>query len=82
MIKKEIVVEKHQKAQNKLGTMFDEDFLMKEFNIQKEYIEGFIVYASENPKVMQALKEKNKTLVTFLLGGLAAEYNKFFVDAK
>lgn len=82
MIKKEIVVEKHQTAQRKLGNMFDEDFLIKEFNIQKEYIDGFIVYASENPKVKQALKEKNKTLVTFLLGELATEYNKFFANAK
>ncbi|CAM3535195.1 hypothetical protein [Flavobacterium saliperosum] len=82
MIKKEIVVEKHQTAQRKLGNMFDGDFLIKEFNIQKEYIDGFIVYASENPKVKQALKEKNKTLVTFLLGELATEYNKFFANAK
>jgi len=82
MIKKEIVVEKHQMAQRKLGNMFDEDFLMKEFNIQKEYIDGFIVYASENPKVKQALKEKNKTLVIFLLGELATEYNQFVANAK
>jgi len=82
MIKKEIVVETHQKAQNRLGNMFDEDFLMKEFKIQKDYIDGFIVYASENPKVKQALKEKNKTLVTFLLGELATAYNKIVVNAK
>lgn len=81
-LKKEIVVEKHQMAQTKLGNMFDEDFLIKEFDIKQEYIEGFIVYASENPKVVQALKEKNKTLVTFLLGELATEYNKLVTDAK
>lgn len=81
-LKKEIVVEKHQMTQTKLGNMFDEDFLIKEFDIKQEYIEGFIVYASENPKVVQALKEKNKTLVTFLLGELATEYNKLVVNAK
>jgi hypothetical protein len=82
MIKKEIVVEKYQMTQTKLDNMFDEDFLIKEFNISKEYVEGFIVYASENKKVVQALKEKNKTLVTFLLGELATEYNKFVANAK
>lgn len=81
-IRKEMVVEKHQMAQTKLGDMFDEDFLMKQFNISKEYLEGFVVYASENPKVKQALKEKNKTLVTFLLGELATAYNKFVADEK
>lgn len=81
-IRKEMVVEKHQMAQTKLGNMFEEDFIIKEFNIKKEYIEGFIVYASENPKVKQALKEKNKTLVTFLLGELATEYNAFIANAK
>lgn len=81
-IKKEIVVEKHQMTQTKLGNMLDEDFFIKELKIKKEYIDGFIVYASENPKVKQALKEKNKTLVTFLLGGLASEYNKLVNDAK
>lgn len=81
-IEKEIVVEKHQSAQTKLGNMFDEDFLMKEFNIQKEYLHGFIVFVSENPKVKQALKEKNKTLVIFLLGDLATEYNTLINNAK
>jgi len=81
-LKKEIVVEKHQMAQVKLGNMFDEDFLTKELNVKQEYLDGFIVYVSENPKVKQALKEKNKTLVTFLLGELAVEYNKMVADAK
>lgn len=81
-IRKEIVVEKYQRSQTKLGNMFSEDFLINEFNIEKEYLDGFIVYASENPKVAQALKEKNKTLVTFLLGGLATEYNKLVANTK
>lgn len=81
-LKKEIVVEKYQMTQTKLDNMFDEDFLIKEFSIKQENIEGFIVYASENPKVIQALKEKNKTLVTFLLGALATEYNKLTTNAK
>ncbi|WP_051369525.1 hypothetical protein [Flavobacterium cauense] len=81
-LKKEIVVEKHQMVQVKLGNMFDEDFLTKELNVKQEYLDGFIVYVSENPKVKQALKEKNKTLVTFLLGELAVEYNKMVADAK
>ncbi len=81
-IKKEIVVEKHQMAQVKLGNMFDEDFLIKELNVKQEYLDGFIVYVSENPKIKQALKERNKTLVAFLLGELAVEYNKMVADAK
>lgn len=82
MIKKEIVVERNQKVQNRLGNMYDEAFFIKELNIPQEYVEGFIVYAGENKRITAAVKDKNKTLTTFLLGEIATEYLKSIADEK
>ena len=75
-IKKEIVVEKNQLVQSKLGNMYDEEFIIREFNIPKEHVEGFVVFAAENKRVATAVKDKNKTLTTFILGELSTEYRK------
>ncbi|KGO88791.1 hypothetical protein [Flavobacterium suncheonense] len=82
MLKKEIAAERNKMIQERLGNMFDADYLMTEFKIPEDYIDGFVVFASENPKVAKAVKDKNKTLTTFLLGGLAETYNKMITDAK
>lgn len=82
MIKKEIVVEKHQMLQAKMFNMFDEDYLINELKIPTDYLEGFVVYASENKEVASAVKAKNRTLASYLLVGLAAKYNKMIADAK
>ncbi|MGX7667084.1 hypothetical protein [Flavobacterium pedocola] len=82
MIKKEIQVEKHQVVQAKLGNMFQAEYLISELHIPEEYIDGFVVYAAEQPKVMDAVKAKNKTLTLFHLGELALVYNAMLKDAK
>lgn len=82
MIKKEIVVERNQKVQNRLGNMYDEAFFINELNIPQDYVEGFIVYAGENKRIAAAVKDKNKTLTTFLLGEIATEYLKSIADEK
>ena len=82
MLKKEIAAERNKMIQERLGYMFDAEYLMTEFKIPEDYIDGFVVYASENEKVAKAVKDKNKTLTAFLLGGLADEFNKMLADGK
>lgn len=82
MLKKEIAAERNQLIQERLGYMFDAEYLRNEFKIPEDYIDGFVVYASENEKVAKAVKDKNKTLTAFLLGGLADEFNKMLADGK
>lgn len=62
--------------------MFDRDFFVEEYKIPEEYIDGFVVYASEKPKIMDAVKQKNALLTSFLLGELAVEYNKMITEKK
>jgi hypothetical protein len=39
-------------------------------------VPGFLVYASENPKVAQCLKDKNKDALRFALIDLAFQYKE------
>ncbi|MEW5674906.1 hypothetical protein ABGT15_01170 [Flavobacterium enshiense] len=82
MLKKEIQIEKYKMVQAKLGNMFEAEYLIREFDIPEDYIEGFVFFVAEKPKVMDAVKAKNKTLTLFLLGELAVEYKTMLQDAK
>lgn len=81
-LKKGVEIEKYQITQNKVFNMFDRDFFVEEYKIPEEYIDGFVVYASEKPKIMDAVKQKNALLTSFLLGELAVEYNKMITEKK
>jgi hypothetical protein len=39
-------------------------------------VDGFLFYIVENERYVRAMKDKNKTMATFLLSGLAVEYLK------
>lgn len=81
-LKKEIKIEQSELLQQQLSNMFPEDYFISNLKIHRDYIEGFKVFAAEKPMMLSAVKEKNKTLVTFLLSALATEYNKLVIDAK
>ncbi len=83
MLKKEVAAETQQNDTRTLRVIcLIAEYLMTEFKIPEDYIDGFVVYASENEKVAKAVKDKNKTLTAFLLGGLADEFNKMLADGK
>lgn len=81
-LKKNIVIEGIQKVQSKLLAMFDESYFINELKIPSDYVNGFVVYAAENDKITNAVSTKNKTLVKFLLGELAVDYNKMIKNEK
>ncbi|MCG2610733.1 hypothetical protein LZZ90_04350 [Flavobacterium sp. SM15] len=81
-LKKGVEIEKYQITQNKVFNMFDKEYFTEEYKIPEEYIDGFVVYASEKPKIMDAVKQKNKLLTAFLLGELAEEYKKMIAEKK
>ncbi|WP_136668550.1 hypothetical protein [Flavobacterium sp. H122] len=75
-LKKEAKIERNEFNLAKLKTTFPEDFYISTLSIPPDYIEGFLVYASENPKVVQCLKEKNKNVLRFALTDLAFQYKE------
>lgn len=81
-IKKEMVVEKQQSVHHRLSAMYPEEYLIQEFKIPAEQVEGFLVFASENKKIATAVRQRNKTLTTFLLADVAQDYLKRIADGK
>lgn len=75
-LKKELAVERKELLLLKLDEMYDEHFYGETLQIPQEYIKGFQIYALDNVKMVEAVKAKNKTLVTFLIGDIANEYKK------
>ena len=74
MLKKEVEVEKKEFVLQKIESMFERDFFIEKLKIPSEYVNGFWYYAAEDKKFVNALKDKNKAMATFVLGGLATQY--------
>ena len=74
MLKKEVVVEKNEKALVRLEYLFEENYFVEKLKIPQEYVKGFQYYAVENVDLQNALKAKNKTLAKFLMINLSKEY--------
>lgn len=76
MLKKEAEVEKKEFLLHKLNSLYEEDYYTEKLKIKKESIKGFQYYAIYDERFINALNSKNKLLATFLIGGLALEFNK------
>lgn len=74
MLKKELEVETRERLTAKLASMYEEEFYTKTLKIPSEYIKGFQIFVIDDASFVSALKSKNKTLTTFLLGELAEKY--------
>ena len=49
---------------------------MNVLKIPEDYVDGFLFYVIENERFVKAMKDKNKTMATFILSELAVEYLK------
>ena len=76
MLEKALVIEKKEMLQAKTTDYFEPAYFTETLKIPKEYVEGFLFYIAENAKYAQAMKDKNKTMATFILSELAAEFIK------
>lgn len=76
MLKKELVVERKELLQAKTSDYFERKYFIETLKIPDEYVDGFLFYIVENEKYVNAMKDKNKTMVTFVLSELAVEYLK------
>ena len=55
---------------------------MKDYNIPKEYVKGFVYYVMDNSDFARGIKEKNKTYTDFLLMTLSKDYLKLLANDK
>lgn len=76
MLKKELVVERKEILQAKTSDYFERKYFIETLKIPDEYVDDFLFYIVENEKFVNAMKDKNKTMATFVLSELAVDYIK------
>mgnify|MGYP006141999963 FL=1 len=76
MLKKELVIERKEMLQAKTSDYFERSYFVETLNIPEDYVDGFMFYIVENERYTRAMKDKNKTMATFILSELATEYLK------
>lgn len=74
MLKKELKVEKKEFLLQKIEYMFKEEYFLENLKIPKDYLRGFWYYAVEDPKLAEALNNKNKMMARFIFSDLAVKY--------
>lgn len=74
MLKKELVVERKEMLQAETLDYFERKYFVETLKIPDEYVDGFLFYIVENEKFVNAMKDKNKTMASFVLSELAVEY--------
>ena len=74
MLKKEIAVEKKELLLDKIEYWFQKEFFTEKLKIPEDYVAGFKYYLVDSEKFSKAIKEKNKTLASFIMSQLATDY--------
>lgn len=74
MLKKELVIEGKERLLEQIAYLFEPEYFTHKLKIPEEYVKGFQYYLAENNRFAAAVKAKNKTLATFLMGEYAVKY--------
>lgn len=76
MLKNQVGVERKEQLQAKTTDYFERKYFIEKLHIPEEYVDGFLFYIVENSSYVRAIKDKNITMATFVLSGLADQYLK------
>ena len=76
MLKKEVEVEKNEFLIDATSDYYQKEYFTDVLKIPEDYVDGFLFYIVENSRFVMAMKDKNKTMATFILSELAVEYLK------
>ena len=76
MLKKEVQIEKNEFLIDATADYYQKEYFTDVLKIPEDYVDGFLFYIVENSRFVMAMKDKNKTMATFVLSELAVEYLK------
>lgn len=76
MLKKEVQIEKNEFLIDATSDYYQKEYFTDVLKIPEDYVDGFLFYIVENSRFVMAMKDKNKTMATFILSELAVEYLK------
>ena len=74
MLKKELEVEKKEMLLKKIEYQFDPEYFTNNLKIPQEYVKGFWYYAIEEPRLVNEINSKNKSMAKFIFAELATKY--------
>jgi len=74
MLRKEVEAERKETVMAYISNMFEDKFFIEKLKIPAEYVKGFLYYIVENERFVAAVKVKNNTMATFLMGELAVKF--------
>jgi hypothetical protein len=81
-LRKNIEVERKEMLLAKIDNLYETEHFTKNLGLPEEHVKGFQFYIVENPSFVQALKAKNKTMASFLMGELAVKYKLILAQEK
>lgn len=81
-LKKALEVERSEQYLEILEGIYDQETLLKDFSIPKEYSKGFLYYAVEDKNLVAAIKAQNPEQVEILISELAVKYLETIKDEK
>lgn len=76
MLKKELEVERKEKALEALNTQLDSLYFTEQLHLPADRVKAFQYYAVENPELRQLLKKENAVQLKFKLAQLLVEFLK------
>ena len=74
MLKKELEVEKKEMLLKKIEYQFDPEYFTNNLKIPQEYVKGFWYYAIQEPRLVNEINSKNKSMAKFIFAELATKY--------
>ncbi|AWH84888.1 hypothetical protein HYN59_07015 [Flavobacterium album] len=80
-LQKAAEAEKKELLMEKIGYIYSEEDIVRQFKIPEEYVRGFVFYCVENKYFAKAINAKDDNMAKFLLAGLAVKYLKL-IDEK
>ncbi|HEU4791978.1 MAG TPA: hypothetical protein VFS71_19995 [Flavobacterium sp.] len=82
ILKMNVEIEKKELLLKKLDYLFGNKYYTKTLKIPEELIKGFQYYCVEDPRFVESLSLKNKSMSMFLMTNLAIVYNQKRVSEK
>ncbi len=82
MLKKELEVERRERVIEKLGNIYEESYFVNKLKIPPSHVQGFLYYAAENQKLVEAVNARNNTLTAFILSDLSNKYRETLQSEK
>jgi hypothetical protein len=75
-LKKEIILERKELLMARFDGFFEDKYYIETLKIPEELIKGFQYYCVEDASFVSSIQSKNKTMIMFLITGLAANFNE------